>query len=45
MKKSKYNHFKSVTNKMLSESIMRRYIIQNPSINDIDEIMKKYNNI
>ena len=40
--KSKNNHLKSVTHKMLSESIIRRYIIQNPINNVIDEIMKRY---
>ena len=45
MNKSKYNHLKSLTHKMLNESIMRRYFIQDPNINDIDEILRKYNNI
>ena len=30
---------------MLNESIMTRYFIQDPNINDIDEILRKYNNI
>ena len=42
---SKYNHLKSVTQKMLSESSMRRCIIQNPIPKDIDEIMRKYINV
>ena len=41
MDNSKYNHLKSITHKMLSESIMRRYIIQNPNISDIDEIIRE----
>ena len=45
MNKSKLNHLKSVTHIMISESIIRRYIIQNPKINDIDEIKRKNNNI
>ena len=41
MDKSKYNHLKSISHKMLSEYNLRRYIIQNPKIIDIDEIMRK----
>ena len=32
---------KSVTQKMLSESTMRRYVIQKPNVNDIEEPMRK----
>ena len=42
MNKSKFNHLKSAIHKILSESIMRTYIFQNPKINDIDEIMRKH---
>ena len=42
MKKSKNNHLKSVTHKILDESNICRYFNFNPFINEIDEIMKKY---
>ena len=42
LNKSKNEILKSITHKILSESNMRRYITQNPNINDIDEIMRKY---
>ena len=45
MNKSKYNHLKSVTLKTLDESILSRYIILNPFINETDEIMKRFINI
>ena len=45
MNKSKLNHLKSVTHKTISESILRGHIIQNPKINDFDEIKRKNNNI
>ena len=40
--KSKYNHLKSITHKILDESIIKRNIIRNPDIRDIDEIMRNY---
>ena len=40
MNNSKDNHLQSITHKMLSESNMRRYITQNPNINDIEEKMR-----
>ena len=45
MNKSKYKHLKSVTHKILDESIISRHIILNPIINETDEIMKRCNNI
>ena len=45
MNKSKDNHLKSITPEMLSDNNMRRNITQNPNINDIDVIMRKYINI
>ena len=42
MNNSKYNHSKSISNKMLSKSSMRRYNLQKPNINDIDEILRKH---
>ena len=42
MNKSKYNHLKSVNHKTLDELNISRYIIFNPIINEIDEIMKRY---
>ena len=43
--KSKYNHLKTITQKPLNESIVRRYIISNPNNDKIAEIRKRYNNI
>ena len=45
MNKSKYNHSKSIGHKILHESFIPRYIIQDRNINYIDEIMRKYINI
>ena len=42
MNKSKNNHLKSINHERLDEAIIRRYIIPNPNINQIDEILKKY---
>ena len=42
MNKSKYDHLKSIGHKILDESIIPRYIIQDPNIKNIDEIMRKY---
>ena len=36
---------KSVTHEMLSESVMKRYIIQDPTIKNIDEILRRFINI
>ena len=43
--KSKYNNLKSIGHKVLDESNIRRYIFQNPNINDFQELMRKYNKI
>ena len=43
MNKSNYNHIKSVPHKIFDKSIITRYIIQDPHIKKIHEIMKKYN--
>ena len=45
MSKSKYKHFKSITQKTLDESNMRRYIIPHPVFDQIDELLKKFFNI
>ena len=45
MNKSRYNHLKSVTQKLLDEPIISKYIIPNPIIKKVDEIMKRCNNI
>ena len=42
--KSKCNLLKSITHKLLDESIIRRCIIRNPNLNQVDEIMKNYIN-
>ena len=39
---SKFSHLKSITHKIFDESFIRRYIVQNPSINDFDKIMGRY---
>ena len=44
MNKPKYNHLKSITQKTLDESIMRRYIVLNAIFDQIDEILKRYIN-
>ena len=41
MKKSKYNCLKSITQKLLDESIIRRYIFLNPILEQIDKIMER----
>ena len=43
--KSKYNHLKSVTHKILDESIKGRYLFFTTFFNESDEIMKRYINI
>ena len=45
MDKSKYKHLKSVIHKIIDKSVTRRYFIQNPNSNEIDEILRKYINI
>ena len=44
-KKYKNKHSKSKTHKILDEAIIGMYIIFNPNISEIDEILKKYINI
>ena len=43
--KSKHKHFKSKIHKFLEDFIILRYIAENPDINQLNEIMKKYVNI
>ena len=43
--KSKYNHLKSVSHNVLDEPFIRKYIFVNHIFDQIDEIMKRYNNI
>ena len=45
MNKSKYNHLESVHHKILDESIVSRYIIFKPFINENDEKVKRCFNI
>ena len=45
MNKSKCNHLKSITHKMLNEPFIRRSINQKPNINAIHELMRRYINI
>ena len=42
MNKSKYNHLKSITHKLLEESISRRYNLHDPNFDQIDELRKRY---
>ena len=42
---SKYNHLKSITHKILDESILRGYFILIPIFDQTDELMKRYINI
>ena len=41
MNNSKYNQLKSITHKTLDDSFIRRYIILNPILHQIDEITKR----
>ena len=45
MEKSKHKHLKSIGHKILDDSIITRYNIQDPNIDDTDEIMRKFVNI
>ena len=45
MDKPKHKHLKSITPKILDESIITRYIIEHPLIKNIYELMRKYINI
>ena len=43
--KSKNIHSKSINHKTLDYSNIRTYIFLTPNFDDVDEIMRKYNNI
>ena len=45
MNKSKYNILKSIAQRKLEESFIRRCINPNPIFEQIYELMKRYNNI
>ena len=40
--KSKYNHFKSITQKTLDKSIIKKYIILISNFDQVDELMRKF---
>ena len=42
MNKSTFYHLKSKGQKILDESIIRRYIVPNPKFEQIDKIMKRH---
>ena len=43
MNKSKYNQLKSIIQKTVDKSIIRRCIMFNPVFDQVDEIIKRYN--
>ena len=44
MNRSKYKHFRPLTSKTLDTSFIRVYIIPNPIFDEINEILRRYNN-
>ena len=41
MNKSKFKHIKSITQKTLDNSVVRRYLTLNPYFDQFDEILKR----